>query len=141
MEATPGAGPGRRHPGGTIPGMPIDKISLTDKLATFTEQWAPKIIGRLNDYELKIVKVQGEFVWHQHDDTDEVFLVLGGELTIDLPDGAVVLGPLETVTVPRGVRHRPRAETETSMLLIEPADVVNTGEAGGEMTAVPESLL
>jgi mannose-6-phosphate isomerase-like protein (cupin superfamily) len=111
------------------------------KLATFTEHWSPKIIGRLNDYELKIVKVQGEFVWHQHDDTDEVFLVLGGELTIDVPDGAVVLGPQETVTIPRGVRHRPRAATETSLLLIEPAGVVNTGEAGGEMTATPESLI
>ena len=121
--------------------MPIDKVSLTDKLATFSEHWQPKIIGRLNDYELKIVKVQGEFVWHQHDDTDEVFLVLGGELTIDLPDGAVVLGPHETVTIPRGVRHRPRAGTETSLLLIEPIGVVNTGEAGGEMTATPESLI
>jgi mannose-6-phosphate isomerase-like protein (cupin superfamily) len=121
--------------------MPIDKVSLTDKLAAFSEHWQPKIIGRLNDYELKIVKVQGEFVWHQHDDTDEVFLVLGGELTIDLPDGAVVLGPHETVTIPRGVRHRPRAGTETSLLLIEPAGVVNTGEAGGEMTATPESLI
>jgi mannose-6-phosphate isomerase-like protein (cupin superfamily) len=121
--------------------MPIDKVNLDEKLATFTEHWAPKIIGRMNDYELKIVKVQGEFVWHQHDDTDEVFLVLDGELTIDLPDGPVVLRPQETVTVPRGVRHRPRARAETSLLLIEPAGVVNTGEAGGQLTAVPESLI
>jgi mannose-6-phosphate isomerase-like protein (cupin superfamily) len=121
--------------------MPIEKISLTEKLGTFTEHWSPKIIGRMNDYELKIVKVQGEFVWHQHDDTDEVFVVLDGELTIDLPDGAVVLGPQETVTIPRGVRHRPRAAAETAALLIEPAGVVNTGEAGGELTATPESLI
>jgi len=121
--------------------MPIDKVSLTEKLATLTEHWSPKTIGRLNDYELKIVKVQGEFVWHQHDDTDEVFLVLDGELTIDLPDGAVVLGPRETVTIPAGLRHRPRAATETSLLLIEPAGVVNTGDAGGKMTAIPESLI
>jgi mannose-6-phosphate isomerase-like protein (cupin superfamily) len=121
--------------------MPVEKISLTEKLGTFTEHWSPKIIGRMNDYELKIVKVQGEFVWHQHDDTDEVFVVLDGELTIDLPDGAVVLGPQETVTIPRGVRHRPRAAAETSALLIEPAGVVNTGEAGGELTATPESLI
>ena len=121
--------------------MPIDKVNLDEKLAMFTDHWSPKIIGRLNDYELKIVKVQGEFVWHQHDDTDELFLVLGGELTIDLPDSTVVLGPQETVTIPRGVRHRPRAATETSLLLIEPAGVVNTGETHGPMTTAAEPLI
>jgi mannose-6-phosphate isomerase-like protein (cupin superfamily) len=87
------------------------------------------------------VKVQGEFVWHQHDETDEAFLVLDGKLTIDTPDGAIVLGPRETVTIPRGVAHRPRADRETAILLIEPADVVNTGEAGGSLTAAPDSLI
>jgi mannose-6-phosphate isomerase-like protein (cupin superfamily) len=122
-------------------GMPVHKVNLDEKLAMFTEQWSPKIIGRLNDYDLKVVRIQGEFVWHQHDDTDELFLVIDGQLTIDLPDGALVLGPRETVTIPRGMRHRPRAEAETTVLLIEPAGVVNTGEAGGAMTAAPESLV
>ena len=124
-----------------IPVMTVRKVNLDEKPAQFTEQWMPKIIGRMNDYELKIVKIEGEFVWHQHDDTDEVFLVIDGELTIDLPDGEVVLGPRETVTIPRGTRHRPRAQAETSVLLIEPAGVVNTGGAGGAMTAAPESLI
>ncbi|MEP7022619.1 MAG: cupin domain-containing protein [Actinomycetota bacterium] len=122
-------------------GMTVQKVSLDEKLAQFTERWSPKVIGRLNDYELKVVKVEGEFVWHQHDDTDEVFLVIDGQLTIDLPDGEVVLGPRDTVTIPRGVRHRPRAQAETSLLLIEPTGVVNTGEAGGGLTADPESLI
>jgi mannose-6-phosphate isomerase-like protein (cupin superfamily) len=121
--------------------MTVQKVNLDEKLAQFTEQWAPKVIGRVNDYELKVVKVAGEFVWHQHDDTDEVFLVLDGQLTIDLPGGEVVLGPRETVTVPRGVQHRPRAQAGTSLLLIEPAGVVNTGGTGGELTAEPGSLI
>ena len=121
--------------------MPVHKVNLDEKLAMFTEQWSPKIIGRLNDYDLKVVRIRGEFVWHQHDDTDELFLVIDGQLTIDLPDGALVLGPRETVTIPRGMRHRPRAEAETTVLLIEPAGVVNTGEAGGAMPAAPESLV
>jgi mannose-6-phosphate isomerase-like protein (cupin superfamily) len=121
--------------------MSLQKVNLDEKLAQFTEQWAPKIVGRLNGYELKVVKVQGEFVWHQHDDTDEVFLVLDGQLTIDTPDGAVVLGPRETVTIPRGMRHCPRAEHETALMLIEPAGVVNTGEAGGPLTTEPQPLI
>jgi mannose-6-phosphate isomerase-like protein (cupin superfamily) len=120
--------------------MGMDKVNLDDMLSRFAEHWSPKTVGRLNDYEIKVVKVQGEFVWHQHDETDEVFLVLDGELTIDTPHGVIVLGPRETVTIPRGVRHRPRAGHETSILLIEPAGVVNTGGSGGPRTAEPESL-
>lgn len=118
----------------------MEKANLDEKLALFSEHWSPKTIGRLNDYELKVVKVHGEFVWHQHDDTDEVFLVLDGELSIDLPDKTVVLGPREAVTIPRGTQHRPRAEHETTMLLIEPSGVVNTGDAGGDLTATPQAL-
>ncbi len=121
--------------------MTVQKVNIDEKLSLFNEHWAPKTIGRLNDYELKIAKVQGDFVWHQHDDTDEVFLVLDGELTIDTPDGEIVLGPWETATIPRGMRHRPHADHETAILLIEPAGVPNTGEAGGELTAETESLI
>ena len=119
----------------------MDKINLTQQLDRIAEHWRPRTAGEFNGQEIKLVKFQGEFVWHQHDETDEVFLVLDGELTIDTPNGPIVLGPREMVTIPRGVPHRPSAETEASILLIEPAGVVNTGEAGGPLTASPESLI
>jgi mannose-6-phosphate isomerase-like protein (cupin superfamily) len=109
-------------------------VNLADVLASFDERWAPRIVARLNDYELKVVKLEGEFVWHAHPETDEAFLVLAGELVIELRDGAVRLGPGELHVVPRGVEHRPRAERECHVLLIEPAGTVNTGDTGGERT-------
>ncbi|GAA0663903.1 cupin domain-containing protein [Kitasatospora atroaurantiaca] len=116
------------------------KVNLQDKLALFSEHWSPKTVGRLNDYEIKVVKIQGEFVWHTHDDTDELFLVLDGQLTIQLRDQDVELGPGEMFIVPRGVEHCPRATGEVAALLIEPQGVVNTGNAGGALTAEPQSL-
>ncbi len=112
--------------------LPVD---LAEKLSAVAEQWAPKVIARLNDYEVKVVKLAGEFVWHAHDDTDELFLVLAGTLTIRLADGEVVLGPGQLFVVPRGVRHCPVADGEVHAVLIEPAGVVNTGDAGGPLTA------
>jgi mannose-6-phosphate isomerase-like protein (cupin superfamily) len=112
-----------------------DAINLDEALTRFDDLWSPKRIGTLNDYEIKLVKVQGEFVWHQHADTDELFLVLAGELTIQLRDRDVVLGPHEMFVVPRGVEHCPRADAPVSALLLEPRGVVNTGDAGGELTA------
>ncbi len=110
-------------------------VDLAGKLALFAEHWSPKVVARLNDYEVKVVKLQGEFVWHTHEDTDELFLVLAGELTIRLRDGDVVLRPGQLYVVPRGVEHCPVAEGEVHALLIEPAGVVNTGDAGGPLTA------
>ncbi len=110
--------------------MSPQKVNLNEQLATLSEHWAPRVISILNDYELKVVKMEGEFSWHHHNDTDEVFLVLDGQLSIDTAGGMVVLGPRETVTIPRGLQHRPRAEQETSVLLIEPRRVVNTGDGG-----------
>ena len=119
--------------------VPVD---LAGKLAQLSQHWSPKIVARLNDYEIKVMKIQGEFVWHSHADTDELFLVVHGELTIDLRDGAVVLGPGQLYVVPRGVEHRPQADGEVHAVLIEPQGVVNTGDAGGPLTATPdESLL
>ncbi|MGH3424164.1 MAG: cupin domain-containing protein [Nocardioidaceae bacterium] len=112
----------------------MDKIDLDERLASFADQWVPRIVGRLNDYELKLVKLDGTFVRHRHVDTDELFLVLDGRLTIRLPDGEVTLGPREVFVVPRGVEHQPVAEPGTTALLLEPAGVVNTGDAGGSMT-------
>jgi mannose-6-phosphate isomerase-like protein (cupin superfamily) len=118
----------------------MDPVNLDRMLAGFSEHWSPKKIAELNEYDVKLVKVQGEFTWHRHHDTDELFLVLDGALTIDLPDRSVVLLPREIFVVPRGVEHRPRAETETAVLLLEPRGVVNTGDAGGALTATVETL-
>jgi mannose-6-phosphate isomerase-like protein (cupin superfamily) len=118
----------------------MDVRNLSDLLGQFREHWSPKTIAGLNDYDIKLVKVQGDFVWHSHDDTDELFLVIYGELTIQLCDRDVVLGAGELFVVPRGAAHCPRAERETAALLIEPRGVVNTGVAGGDLTATPETL-
>ena len=120
--------------------MTNDVVDLGEKLALFTEHWSPKLVARLNDYEVKLVKVQGEFVWHTHDETDELFLVLDGTLTIQLRDRDVVLRPGQLFVVPRGVEHCPRADGEVKALLLEPAGVVNTGDAGGDLTAVVEPI-
>jgi len=118
----------------------VDAVNLNAMLDRFTEHWQPKRIAQINDYDVRIVKVQGEFTWHQHADTDEFFLVLYGELTIALRDRDVVLAPMELFVVPAGVEHCPRAAVDTGVLLLEPRSVVNTGDAGGEMTAVVENL-
>ena len=116
-------------------------VDLRDKLSLFSEHWSPKVVATLNDYEVKVAKVKGEFVWHSHADTDELFLVVDGTLTIQLPDGDVTLSPGQLFVVPRGVEHCPVAAEEASILLIEPAGVVNTGEAGGDLTATHDTSL
>lgn len=110
-------------------------INLAEKLDQFDEAFSPRIVGRLNDYKLEVVKARGEFVWHSHPDTDDFFLVLSGRLTIQLRDGNVELGPGELYVVPRGVEHCPRADEEAHILLIEPSGTPNTGDAGGDRTA------
>jgi mannose-6-phosphate isomerase-like protein (cupin superfamily) len=117
-----------------------EKVNLAEKLALLTGTYQPGIVGYLNDYKLMVVKLQGEFVWHKHDDTDDFFLVLAGRLTIQLRDRDVVLGPGELFVVPAGVEHCPKAEEETHVLLIEPRDTINTGDAGGTMTVEPVEL-
>jgi mannose-6-phosphate isomerase-like protein (cupin superfamily) len=113
----------------------MNAINLTDKLATFTERWSPRVIAELNDYQFKLVKLQGEFVWHAHPDTDEAFLVLEGEMEIGFRDRTVTLRKGELFVVPKGVEHITRAARECSALIIEPRGVVNTGDAGGDLTA------
>lgn len=115
-----------------------DKVNLLEKLAGFEEQWKPRIVAKLNDYKVIVVKVQGDFVWHEHDDTDDFFLVVKGRLTIQLRDRNVELDEGEMFVVPRGVEHCPRADEEAWVLVIEPESTVNTGDAGGPMTAEPE---
>jgi len=110
-------------------------INLVDKLALFTEQWSPRVVAEMNDYQFKLVKLQGEFVWHDHTDTDEAFLVLDGEMEIGFRDRTVTLRKGELFVVPKGVEHITRAARECSALIIEPRGVVNTGDAGGGLTA------
>jgi mannose-6-phosphate isomerase-like protein (cupin superfamily) len=115
--------------------MSYKAINLDEKFGLFTEQWQPKVIAEMNNYQFKIVKLQGDFIWHDHKDTDETFIVLEGTLRIDFRDGAVEIGPGEMFVVPRGVEHKPYAESEVKLMLIEPRGVKNTGEQGGERTA------
>ncbi|MFC5671979.1 cupin domain-containing protein [Streptomyces incanus] len=115
-------------------------VNLARKLSQFDELWAQKKVADLNDYEVKLAKLKGEFVWHTHEDTDELFLVISGRLTIQLRDGDVTLEPGELFVVPRGVEHRPVADEETAILLLEPAGVLNTGDAGGPLTKAAEAL-
>ncbi|WBU64934.1 cupin domain-containing protein [Paracoccus aerodenitrificans] len=109
--------------------MSDDAINLSQKLSTFTERWSPKIVSQFNDCDVMVVKAEGEFNWHRHEDTDDFFLVLRGTLRIELRDRDVILQPGELFVVPRGVEHRPVAEQEVHLLLIEPKGVSNTGNA------------
>jgi mannose-6-phosphate isomerase-like protein (cupin superfamily) len=105
----------------------MDVVNLAAKLATFSEHWQPRTVGTFNGHDLMVVKVRGEFVWHAHEDTDDFFLVLQGRIAIQLRDRTVELGPGELFVVPRGVEHRPVANEEAHLLLIEPTGTPNTG--------------
>ena len=115
--------------------MAYAPINFAEKLARFTERWSPRIIAQLNDYHVKLVKIEGEFVWHSHAETDEVFIVLDGEMTIHFRDGEVALRAGEMFVVPRGREHKPFAPRECRIMLVEPAGTVNTGDAQSERTA------
>ncbi len=115
--------------------MDLKPINLNAKLSRFSDHWSPKIIAQMNNYHFKLVKFQGEFVWHRHEDTDEVFMVLDGEMSIAFREGTVELKAGEMFVVPRGAEHKPHAAKECKAMLVEPAGTVNTGEADGEMTA------
>ena len=115
--------------------MDRSAINLKEKLAKFSEHFSPKIIAQMNDYHFKLAKFRGDFVWHSHDDTDETFIVLDGEMSIDFRDGKVDLKAGEMFVVPKGVEHKPSAENECKIILVEPAGTVNTGNAGGDLTA------
>lgn len=114
--------------------MSYHPINISEKLGLFTEHWSPKVIAEMNDYQFKLVKVEGDFVWHDHPDTDETFIVLEGQLRIDFRDGAVSLKQGEMYVIPKGVEHKPYAENEVKLMIIEPRGIVNTGDAGGGKT-------
>jgi len=115
--------------------MQYSAINFKEKLGKFAEHWSPKIIAQMNDYHFKLSKFQGDFVWHSHADTDEVFIVLGGAMRIDFRDGSVDLKTGEMFVVPKGLEHKPFAEKECKIILVEPTGMINTGDAGGDLTA------
>jgi mannose-6-phosphate isomerase-like protein (cupin superfamily) len=110
------------------------KVTLATALALFSDHWSPKVIGEVNDAQIKLAKLKGEFIWHHHEHEDELFLVLAGRLTMRFRDRDVVLDPGDMIVVPRGVEHLPIAEEECHVLLVEPRTTLNTGSAGGERT-------
>lgn len=112
-----------------------DVINLEEKLKRFSEHWSPRVVAEMNDYQFKLAKFEGRFVWHAHDDTDEVFIVLSGRMGIEFRDGRVEIGEGEMLVVPRGVEHRPFAEGECHVMLVEPRGVVNTGDADSDLRA------
>ena len=116
--------------------MGYQAINFRQKLGLFAEQWQPKVVAEMNDDQFKLVKLQGDFIWHDHKDTDETFIVVEGQLRIDFRDGCVQISAGEMFVVPKGVEHKPCAEHEVKLLLIEPRGVLNTGQEGGERTAV-----
>ena len=114
-----------------------DKVNIPDKLDSFSDHWAPRIVARYNDYEVRLVKVEGEFIWHSHNDTDELFLILDGELDMEFRDRTVALGPGDLIVVPKGTEHRPCArQGEVKLLLIDPKDMPNTGDPATATIAV-----
>ncbi|MFL2962498.1 MAG: cupin domain-containing protein [Candidatus Poseidoniaceae archaeon] len=113
----------------------MKSINFADKLSKFSDHWSPKVIAEMNDYQFKLAKLEGEFVWHNHPDTDEVFIVIEGSMKIELEDGVVELNTGEMYVVPKGVMHKPSAEKECKIMLVEPRGVVNTGEADSDLTA------
>ena len=119
-----------------MPPVSRQPVNLMHKLSLFSEQWTPKVVAEMNDYQFKVVRLQGDFVWHSHADTDEAFYVLQGTLRIDFRDRSVVLGSGDLYVVPRGVEHKPYAEHEVQLMLIEPRGVLNTGHEGGDRTAI-----
>ena len=121
--------------------MNYQPINLDDKFGLFADQWSPRVVAELNDYQFKLARIEGEFVWHSHADTDEAFIVVDGEMSIEFRDGCVELKAGEMFVVPRGVEHKPVAHSECRIMLIEPRGVVNTGDAGGERTAAGDNWI
>ena len=112
-----------------------EKISFKDKFSLFNVRWQPKVIAEMNDYQFKLVKVKGEFVWHSHKNTDETFIIIKGTMNIELSSTTIRLNEGEMFVVPKGTEHKPYAESECMVMIIEPKGVINTGNAGGDMTA------
>ena len=113
----------------------MKKINFKEKFQKFSDQWSPKVIAEMNDYQFKLVKIQNDFIWHKHEDTDEVFIVLNGKIFIEFEDETIEINQGEMVVVPKGVKHKPYAKEEANIMLVEPSGVINTGDKEGDLTA------
>jgi mannose-6-phosphate isomerase-like protein (cupin superfamily) len=113
----------------------MEKINIKSKLKTFSDLWSPKVIAEMNDYQFKLVKIKDDFIWHSHEDTDEVFIVLEGSMHIEFNDETVKLSEGELLVVPKGTKHRPFAHEEATIMLVEPRGVINTGDTNSDLTA------
>jgi mannose-6-phosphate isomerase-like protein (cupin superfamily) len=113
----------------------MEKINLKEKLSKFSDHWSPKVIAEMNDYQFKLVKIQGEFVWHNHEDTDETFIVIEGEMKIEFENETLELNEGDMFVVPKGIEHKPWAENECKVMIIEPRGVLNTGSSESDLTA------
>ena len=116
-------------------------INLAQKASLIDQQWSPRVVAEMNDYQFKVVRIEGEFIWHTHPETDEAFFVLEGKLRVDLPHGSVYVAPGELYVVPRGVEHRTASEGEARLMMIEPQGILNTGHEGGERTALNDQWI
>lgn len=121
--------------------MKNKKINISEKLKKFSDYWSPKVVAEMNDYQFKLAKISGEFIWHHHESTDEVFFVIDGSMSIEFRDGIVELSQGEMYVVPKGVEHKPHAEKECHIMLIEPRGIINTGEIKNELTAVNDNWI
>ena len=113
----------------------MKKINLKSKFQEFTDQWSPKVIEEMNDYQFKLVKIENDFTWHKHDDTDETFLVIEGKMGIEFEDQTIELSEGEMIVVPKGIKHKPYADKEAKIMIIEPKGVTNTGDVTNDFTA------
>lgn len=113
----------------------MEKINIKSKLKTFSDLWSPKVIAEMNDYQFKLVKIKDDFIWHSHEDTDEVFIVLEGSMHIEFNDEIINLSEGELLVVPKGTKHRPFAHEEATIMLVEPRGVINTGDTNSDLTA------
>ena len=121
--------------------MKNKKINISEKLKKFSDYWNPKVVAEMNDYQFKLAKISGEFIWHHHESTDEVFFVIKGNMIIELRDGIVELSKGEMYVVPKGVEHKPYAEKKCHIMLIEPRGVINTGDIKNELTAINDNWI
>ena len=118
-----------------------NKINFKDKLSLFSNHWSPKVIAELNDYQFKLVKIKGDFVWHNHKDTDEAFIIIEGEMNIKFKDHTVDLAQGEMFVIPKGIEHKPYADNECKILIIEPKGVINTGDSRGKLTSINDDWI
>ena len=119
----------------------MKKINFKEKFEKFSDQWSPKVVAEMNNYQFKLVKIQNDFIWHKHEDTDEVFIVLDGKIFIEFEDKTIEINQGEMIVVPKGVKHKPYAKDEANIMLVEPSGILNTGDQENKLTALNDQWI